>query len=105
MKRLTLKKNILAAVFILFAASSFAEKAPVYISPNNDGVQDTLNVPLLIKEKRYVSEWSFTISDENGKVVRTIGNKEKRPDRITFKTFFKSLFTPKQGVTIPATVT
>lgn len=97
-------KAAVCATFLFLASSVFAEKAPVYISPNNDGVQDSLDVPLLIKEKRYVSEWSFTISDENGNTVRTIGNKEKRPDRITFKTFFKSLFTPKQGVTIPATV-
>jgi flagellar hook assembly protein FlgD len=105
MKMTVTKKTIIAASFALLTAGAFAEKAPVYISPNNDGVQDTLDVPLQIKEKRYVSEWSFTISDESGKVVRTIGNKEKRPDRITFKTFFKSLFTPKTGVTIPASVT
>jgi flagellar hook assembly protein FlgD len=104
MKKTQYTKSIIASAFILMAAGAYAEKAPVYISPNNDGVQDTLEVPLQIKEKRYVSEWSFTISDESGKVVRTIGNKEKRPDRITFKTFFKSLFTPKQGVDIPSSV-
>ena len=104
MKKINYRIAIIAASVTALSWSVFAEKAPVYISPNNDGVQDSLEVPLLIKEKRYVSEWSFTISDEQGTVVRTIGNKEKRPDRITFKTFFKSLFTPKQGVDIPTSV-
>ena len=94
-----------AAIAALLLTSVFAEKGPVYISPNNDGVQDTLAVPLKIKEKRYVVDWSFVISDANGNVVRTIGNKEKRPDKVTFKSFFKALFTPKEGVTIPSTVT
>ena len=105
MKKIINTKALIASGLVLMNIAAFAEKAPVYISPNNDGVQDTLEIPLQIKEKRYVSEWSLTITDESGKVVRTIGNKEKRPDRITFKTFFKSLFTPKQGVDIPATVT
>ena len=99
-----MKKSILTAAAVLFAAGLYAEKGPVYISPNNDGVQDALEVPLQIKEKRYVSEWSFTITNEKGEVVRTIGNKEKRPERVGFKNFFKQLVTPKTGVTIPERV-
>ena len=90
-----------------------AQKAPetpihdgnvIYISPNNDGVQDYLEVPLRIKDKRYIKDWSFIISNEQGDVVRTIGNKEKRPTRITFKSFFKALFAKKSGVTIPKSI-
>ncbi|MDE6737075.1 MAG: flagellar motor protein MotB, partial [Treponemataceae bacterium] len=99
-----MKKMLSAACAALLSFSVFAEKGSVYISPNNDGVQDTLAVPLKIKEKRYVVDWSFVITDANGAVVRTIGNKEKREDKVTFKSFFKSLFSPKTGVTIPATV-
>ncbi len=84
--------------------SIYSEKPPVYISPNNDGIQDVLEVPLQIKEKRYVSEWTFTISNDKGEPVRVIGNKEKRPDRIGFKNFFKQLITPKSGVVIPSSV-
>lgn len=93
-----------AFAFCMFSAaySVFAESAKtVYISPNNDGVQDQLVVPFSVNEKRYVSEWSFVITDESGKVVRTIGNKEVRPEKLTFITFFKQLFKPKQGVLIP----
>mgnify|MGYP002852387399 CR=1 FL=1 len=100
-----MKKSILVSAAFIALASVYAEKAPVYISPNNDGVQDVLEVPLQIKEKRYVSEWSFVISDEGGNIVRTIGNKEKRPEKIGFKKFFKQLFTPKSGVDIPSSVT
>lgn len=97
-------KLVAAAVLFGSAAFSFAERAPVYISPNNDGTQDMLVVPIQIKEKRYLSEWTFIVSDAQGNVVRTIGNKEKRPEKITFKNFFKSLVTPKKGVEIPSEV-
>ena len=43
----------------------------------------------------------LVLFDESGKVVRTIGNKEARPEKLTFITFFKQLFKPKQGVLIP----
>lgn len=99
-----MKKTYFVSAVFLLTASIFAQKAPVYISPNNDGVQDVLEVPLKIKERRYVSEWSFVIKDEKGEVVRTIGNKEKRPEKMGLKNFFKQLITPKTGVTVPSSV-
>ena len=98
------KKQFLAAFTLAAAAFAFAEKQPVYISPNNDGVQDVLEVPLQIKERRYVTEWSFTVKNEKGETVRTIGNKEKRPEKLGVKKFFKQLVSPKIGVAIPETV-
>ncbi len=102
-----MKKLLASSVMAILLSSgiAFAQKETVYISPNNDGVQDELAVPLQIKEKRYVTAWSFVIENEKGEVVRTIGNKEKRPSRITFKSFWKSLITPKAGVDIPKSVT
>ena len=98
-------KKILAFTAALFVSGAvFAEKGTVYISPNNDGKQDVLEIPIKIKDKRYVKDWALIIENEKGEIVRTIGNKEKRESRITFKTFWKSLFTPKSGVTIPATI-
>lgn len=99
-----MKKILVTACALCVAAFAFAERSPVYISPNNDGIQDVLEVPLRIKEKRYISEWNFTITDESGRIVRTIGNKVALPDRITFKSFFRSLITPKQGVAVPASI-
>ena len=89
-----------------------------YISPNNDGVQDELVVPLDIKDKRYISEWSFVVTDKNGNVLRTIGNKHKRADTATdvfknlfsgegIKGFFDNVgktFAPKSGVEVPTEV-
>ena len=89
-----------------------------YISPNNDGVQDELVVPLDIKDKRYISEWSFVVTDKNGNILRTIGNKHKRADTATdvfknlfsgegIKGFFDNLgktFAPKSGVEVPTEV-
>ena len=86
----------------------------VYISPNNDGVQDALIVPIKIQDKRYISEWNFIITDENDNIVRTIGNKISMPETpksvaksLFSKDFFKTLkrlFAPKQGVNIPENV-
>ena len=100
-----IKKSLIAfAATALVSGLAFAEKETIYISPNNDGKQDVLEIPIKIKEKRYVKSWSLIIENEKGEIVRTIGNKEKRETRITFKTFWKALFTPKSGVTIPSTV-
>ena len=100
-----MKKILLTAAFAaVLSAGAFAEVKTIYISPNNDGVQDFLEVPLRIREKRYIKSWSLTIENEQGQVVRTIGNKETRPTRITFKSFFKALFKPKTGVAVPSSV-
>lgn len=100
-----MKKTLIAfTAAVLVSGFAFAEKGTVYISPNNDGKQDVLDVPVKIKDKRYVKDWALIIENDKGQVIRTIGNKEKRETRITFKTFWKALFTPKAGVTVPASV-
>ncbi len=104
-----MKKNIFlktALAFVLSTSALFAaEHDTVYISPNNDGVQDVLEVPINVKDRRYVIEWNFFIYDEYGIPVRVISNKEERKGRLTFKGFFKALFSPKKGVVIPKSVT
>ena len=42
--------------FILLFSPLFSQEKTVYISPNNDGIQDELTIPLSIKDKRYISE-------------------------------------------------
>jgi flagellar hook assembly protein FlgD len=76
-----------------------------YISPNHDGVQDSLVIPMSITDSRYISEWMLVVEDAAGKEVRHIGNKDNRPVSITWKTFWQLLFRPKQGVAIPKSVT
>ena len=96
-------KKIISVFLICLTVSSavFAEKKPKYISPNSDGVQDELEIPLHISDKRYVSAWSLVIMDENKNVVRTIGNKIALPEKVGFKSFFKQLISVKQGIQIP----
>ena len=105
MKKNTFLKTALALSFALSVqAAGAADHDTIYISPNNDGVQDVLEVPIAVKDRRYVVEWSFFIYDSNGIPVRVISNKEKRTGRLTFKTFIKALFSAKKGVEIPKSV-
>ena len=102
-----MKKSFFSLLFLTIFCSSmiFSQEAKtLFISPNNDGIQDELIIPLSISEKRYIVEWNLIILDSEGNVVRTIGNKEKRPENITVKNFFQSLFAKKEGVTIPESV-
>ncbi len=78
--------------------------APVYISPNNDGVQDELTFGVKITDQRFVLAWSFIIEDASGKVVRTIANKEIRPEMQDINTFWKLLTRVKQGIELPETL-
>ena len=98
-KMKSVKIAVLALMIPVFA---FAKTR--YISPNNDGVQDALEIPLRISDKRYIQGWSLVIMDENKNVVRTIENKVSLPEKLGFKTFFKQLITPKHGVEIPSSI-
>ena len=69
----------IAILFALCAGLGFAKEK--YISPNNDGVQDELVIPLNISDKRYVQGWSLVIMNDSGEVVRTIENKVALPSR------------------------
>ena len=95
---------IAAVLFFFSAASVFAQRQPKYISPNNDGVQDSLDVPLRISDRRYVVSWSFVVENESGSVVRTIGNKLAFTEKLTFKSFWKQLFSAKKTIDIPSVV-
>ncbi|HUX12115.1 MAG TPA: FlgD immunoglobulin-like domain containing protein, partial [Spirochaetia bacterium] len=76
-----------------------------YISPNYDGVQDSLVLPISIHDQRYVKGYRLTITDSSGKVVRTIENKENRPENAAVGTIISRLLYVKTGIPIPATIT
>ena len=95
-----MKKIVSVFCIFTFIFSAICAK-PKYISPNNDGVQDELEIPLQISDKRYVQGWSLVIMNEQKEVVRVIENKVSLPEKIGFKSFFKQIVTPKQGVPIP----
>ena len=97
-------KIVCMATFLMVATCAFADTAQKYISPNNDGVKDTLDIPMQIKDKRYVVSWALIITDENGQVVRTITNKRKT-EVSGWRGLVKNLLSAKSGVDIPAVVT
>ena len=76
----------------------------VYFSPNDDGENDAMELPLKITDKRYVTAWSCEIKDESGKTVRTIANKIPLREMKGAASFFKLLGTSKKGVEIPDTL-
>jgi flagellar hook assembly protein FlgD len=94
---------VLTVLWIQAAQAQSVDAA--YISPNNDGVQDALVVPLKITDKRYIAEWTLVIRDAGGNTVRVIGNKETRPQKMGFVEFWKAVFSPKKGVNVPQTIT
>ena len=104
-----MKKLRVASLFLIggLAAALFAADAsnsPKYISPNNDGVQDTLEVKFSVKDKSKIFGWSLVIEDAGGKVVRTIGNKVALPTSFNAKKFIKQIASKKQSVEVPPVV-
>ena len=97
-------KKILLISTLLTLCSSLLIAAPKYISPNNDGIQDNLEIKISISDKRFIQGWSLEIIDENKNPIRTIENKVALPEKIGFKSFFKQIVTPKKGVDVPEVV-
>lgn len=100
-----MKRRIFISGILLFSICVLLNAKTRYISPNNDGVQDELEIPLQITDKRYVQAWSLVIMDSSKKIVRTIENKVALPTNLTVSSFFKQLVTPKEGVVVPDVVT
>ena len=99
-----MKKSFAFLFTLICLASQMAFAAPKYISPNNDGVQDELVIPLHISDKTYIQAWSLVILDSKRNVVRTIENKVALPEKISVKSVFKQIATPKTGVHIPESI-
>lgn len=99
-----MRKSVFILLILILSTSLFAQKKAKYISPNNDGVQDELVIPLKISDKGLVESWSLIIMDENRNVIRTIGNKVALPEKVGFKSFFKQVVSVKQGIPVPEKV-
>ncbi|HRY80042.1 MAG TPA: FlgD immunoglobulin-like domain containing protein [Spirochaetia bacterium] len=93
-----------------------------YLSPNSDGKNDQIELPLSIKERRYLSGYTMTVyrgdpapagsaapaSPEaapavpaEGSAVRVIGNKESRPETSGLAGFRDRLAYVKKGIPVP----
>jgi flagellar hook assembly protein FlgD/outer membrane protein OmpA-like peptidoglycan-associated protein len=75
-----------------------------YISPNLDGVKDDLVLDLAITDARFVKGFRFVVQNSVGTAVRTILNKEDRPENRDFKGIMARLAYVKKGITIPPTI-
>ncbi len=76
----------------------------VYLSPNNDGIRDELTFPFKLKDSRYIKGYALEIYDVAGNLVRSIGNKEERPESFSFKDMFSRVFRSKSGIPVPETL-
>ena len=72
--RIIMKKIVSVFCIFTFIFSAICAK-PKYISPNNDGVQDELEIPLQISDKRYVQGWSLVIMNEQKEIVDYLDEK------------------------------
>ena len=75
-----------------------------YRSPNFDGVQDDLDLPLAITDRRYVMGYRLVIEDASGNQVREIRNKDDRPENRGFQNLVDRLLYVDTGISIPSSV-
>jgi len=85
-------------------AIDIAYPEAVYISPNNDGTQDELKFDVRITDQRDVLAWAFIVEDAAGKTVRTIANKEARPEMQDLGSFWKLITRVKSGIALPENI-
>ncbi len=76
---------------------------PEWISPNNDGIQDFVDVPIKIVDNRFVYGYQFKVYNSEGTLVREIDNPDYRPESQGVQNIIDRLVAVKKGIPIPAT--
>ena len=80
----------------------FIDSAEVeYRSPNLDGIQDDLELPIRITDGGLVEGFVLVIEDEAGNVVRMIRNQEWQAESTGVPDAFERMFTVKPGIDVP----
>ena len=77
--------------------------SPQWISPNNDGIKDSLGLPVRIVDNRFVYGYKFKIAAQDGTVVREIDNPDYRPESQGVQNVLDRLAAVKKGIPIPST--
>ncbi|MEE8441588.1 MAG: gliding motility-associated C-terminal domain-containing protein, partial [Spirochaetia bacterium] len=72
-----------------------------YISPNNDGTFDALTVPVSITDERFILSWRFEVIEPDGTIIRTIRNKDERPENAGFQSIVDRLLDVRTGIQLP----
>ena len=94
----------LGAIVTTPPAISLDTSGEKYISPTLTGGKVDLVLPLAITSKRYVKGFQLVILDQSGNPVRTIQNKEDRPENKDLGNLLKRLVYVKQGIPIPPSI-
>ena len=82
-----------------------AFRGTTHISPDGDGIKDTLVIPLKITDQRYISGWEMKIEDKSsGKTVRKIGETNFKEESFSgISSIGRSFAYVKKNVKVPET--
>jgi len=72
-----------------------------YISPNFDGTQDELIIPITVNDARYIKGYSLIIKNDENVIIKSIYNKNERPENETIKNLFHKIVSAKEGAAVP----
>jgi len=97
-----------AVIFLAFNCLGVKDQAPpevnfiqnnLVISPNNDGVQDTLDFDLTFKEQSFIRYWKLEIYNDKKEAVKLFESDEK------FDTQYSKIIIPNKNIIIPRKLT
>jgi len=91
---------------VIEATLPVAFRGIAHISPNGDGEQDFLDIPVKITDMRYLAGWQMKIEDKSsGKIIKTIGETNDRVDSLgNFSDLRKALVFEKKSVGVPDSI-
>ncbi len=76
-----------------------------FISPNNDGVQDALEIPVKMTDQRFISSYRVQVFNVNKFVVRSIQSSLALPQAEGWDQILNRLLYVKHGVAVPPALT
>jgi len=77
------------------------ENSVSFISPNNDGSQDGLVLPLTMTDERYITGYTFQVIDKNKVPVRTLQSRIALPEAQGWDQIWNRLMYAKHGIDVP----
>ncbi|MFP4441894.1 MAG: FlgD immunoglobulin-like domain containing protein [Spirochaetia bacterium] len=80
------------------------EYSETYISPNNDGIKESLEIPITIRDDNLIKGFRFVVYGPDGEVFKTIENIDERPELRDVDSFIDSLLSVESGITIPDSI-
>ncbi len=75
-----------------------------YISPNGDGIKDSLVVPVAISDKGYIAGYRMTVYGPGGSLVRTVHGPSLSVAPTGSQGFFDRLAYVKRGIPLPKSI-